>query len=69
MRRVPGCFIHGNGASAARLLLPDEALLLPKHALLQESESRLLRRQTRQGRMLLQDGFLSHAAQVNGHDN
>jgi hypothetical protein len=50
-------------------LLPDEALLLPKHALLQESESRLLQRQTRQGRMLLQDWFVSHAAQVNGHDS
>jgi len=50
-------------------LLPDEALLLPKNALLQESESRLLQRQTRQGRMLLQDWFVSHAAQVDGHDN
>jgi len=69
VRRDPGCFIHGNGAFGARLLLPDEALLLPKHALLQESESRLLRRQTRQGRMLLQGWFVSHAAQVNGRDN
>ncbi len=69
LRRLFGCFIHGNGASAARLLLPDEALLLPKHALLQESESRLLQRQTRQGRMLLQGWFVSHAAQVSGHDN
>jgi len=62
LRRLFGCFIHGNGASAPRLLLPDEALLLPKHALLQESESRLLHRQTRQRRMLLQGWFVSHAA-------
>jgi hypothetical protein len=37
-----GRFIGGNGAAAACLMLPDEALLLPGHALLQESESCLL---------------------------
>jgi hypothetical protein len=37
-----GRFIHGNGASAACLMLLDEALLLRGDALLQESESCLL---------------------------
>ena len=43
-------------------MLPNVALLLQRHALLQKGESRLLHRQTYQGRrVLLQEGFVSDA--------
>lgn len=68
-----GSFIHGYGRSAKTgpcLMLQNETLLLRKQALLQKSESRLLHGQTYGWRrMLLQEGFVSHAANHNEYEN
>jgi hypothetical protein len=42
-------------------VLQDEALLLRKQRLLQKSEPRLLQRQARPSRLLLQKGFVPNA--------
>lgn len=56
-------FVHRIGpASAACPVLQDEALLLQEHVMLQEGKSRLLQRQTCQGRMLLQERHVPNAA-------
>jgi len=45
-------------------MLPNGSLLLREHVLLQESESRMLHRETCQERMLLQEGHMPNAAGV-----
>jgi hypothetical protein len=45
-------------------MLPHDSLLLREDVLLQESESRMLQRETCQARMLLQEGHVPDAAYV-----